>query len=876
MRKNTYSDNKNNLVSLFLCLVVLIDVSDAVALEASQEEVKTALLYNFFRYVEWPDEAKIQVFKIGVYGADPALVKEFERTSSLFKIRNKSFSVESFANVKSINGHKFQALYVGKKASKQVASIAEVVRRTNTLLISSESDVDRDFMINLIPSEGGTIKFQVNRTNIVFERLKMDKQILLLGGTELDVAELFRESEYSLQQIKKDLVDRKNRLKKIESDYVKNKQELTKQKKLIEYQKTQLNEKNVELVEKENKVTGKEEELSLLAKELDAATSILSKKQAKLVKSQELLDSNLTVIREREEKVESLSDLIDKNNRILDHQSMALAEKSAVIGQQKTDIQEKTEIIGKQKTLLVFSIIALAVFTILIGIILTVNRARRRTNFKLKAANSELQRTYKELEHAKQVAESANKEKSIFLATMSHEIRTPMNAIMGYSQLMQSDPGLTEEQLKNIETINRSGDHLLNLINDVLEISKIEAGRVQINNQHFDLLQLIDDINIMFKVRCEQSGLTLVVEKGEGLPQYLFSDLGKIRQIVINLLGNAAKFSSEGSVWYRVSSSPTLENKVTIRMEVEDSGVGIAEADFDKVFRSFEQTESGINTGQGTGLGLAISREYAEQLDGDLSFTSSFGKGSLFRLEVPCELGIGNKVRDMSVGPRPSGLKEGQSIRRLLIVDDVESNRHILRKIVDFMGFDVKEAVNGLEALQLFEKWLPDLIFLDLRMPVMDGWEVIRRIKKLPHGDDVIIIVVTASAFEEEKQGILNLGADEYIRKPYKADRIIQLVGDYLDVEFEYEGTESKTRKPQEYVPLTDAEFREHVSDLSKEIVNELVSALEIGHATLANKIISKITDTDSELGDAMLAFSDKMDYEALEVLIKSAPVDKA
>ncbi|WP_324283136.1 ATP-binding protein [Cyanobacterium aponinum UTEX 3221] len=316
----------------------------------------------------------------------------------------------------------------------------------------------------------------------------------------------------------------------------------------------------------------------------------------------------------------------------------------------------------------------------------------------------------RELAEAKQKAEIANKTKSIFLANMSHELRTPMNAILGFSQIMMRSQTLSPEQLENISIIQRSGNYLLNLINNVLDLSKIEAGKMTLNEKNFDLHALLEEIEDLLQLKAEEKGLQLNLEIDTYVPRFVCTDETKLRQVLINLVNNGIKFTEEGGVNILVSlSNQTLEmeNQRYIKFAVEDTGAGIAQEDLSKVFEAFTQTEVGRNVQEGTGLGLPISRRFVQLMGGDIEIQSTLGEGSIFSFEIVVTLVTERDVQTHN--PRQSrrviALKSGQPRYRILVVDDRPINRLLLIKLLQPLGFELKEACNGQEAIAIWEQW---------------------------------------------------------------------------------------------------------------------------------------------------------------------------
>src|SRR5947209_14838046 len=369
---------------------------------------------------------------------------------------------------------------------------------------------------------------------------------------------------------------------------------------------------------------------------------------------------------------------------------------------------------------------------------------------------------------------------------MSHEIRTPMNAILGFSQLMLRDQDLTQRQCQYLGTINRSGEHLLALINDILEMSKSEAGRTTLNLSTFDLPALLKDLEMMFRVRTEEKNLSFSVEMIGAVPQYIVTDINKLRQVFINVLGNAIKFTEQGGVGLRVRADRQGANGPQLRVEIEDTGPGISPDEQVKLFRQFEQTKTGQQAGTGTGLGLAISREFVRLMGGAITVNSQVGKGSVFIIHLPLKEGEAQAVPAKDKPRHVLRLQPGQAKCRVLIADDIEDNRQLLAQLLAPVGFEIRLATNGAEAVLEFEKWRPHLILMDFRMPVMDGHEAIRRIRAMAGGKEPKMIAVTASAMEANRLDLMAIGADDFLSKPFREVELFQKIHTHAGVEYVY------------------------------------------------------------------------------------------
>ena len=518
----------------------------------------------------------------------------------------------------------------------------------------------------------------------------------------------------------------------------------------------------------------------------------------------------------------------------------------------------------------------MGVIAITTMLVLAIVSENDQANLRLKRANIDLEQRVIERTHELQKseanarelatkAESANHAKSAFIANMSHELRSPLNAVIGFSQLMMRTPKLPTEQYENANIINRSGDYLLTLINNILDLSKLEAGKSYLNVNNFDLYHLLDDIEDMLQMQATNAGISLSFAREHNVPRYICTDETKLRQVLINLLNNALKFTEVGTVFLSLTNISTdvsrADNNCILHFSVRDTGVGIAPEEIPNLFVSFSQAQAGREKQEGTGLGLAISLKFVQLMGGDISVTSELGKGTTFQVQIQAQLGK-ELIDERTAQKRTLAIAADQPIYKILVVDDNSYNRQLLIKILRPLGFEVKEASNGKEAIDIWDKWEPHLIWMDMRMPVMDGYEATRYIKSTTKGNATAVIALTASSIEEEGTMVLSAGCDDFLRKPFKEQVIFDTLAKHLGVKYIYEQTPAHEHEIDIFQET--AISSENLKIMSDQwIIRLYKSALE-ADKSLVMQVIEEIPDQQTFLVRSLIKLARNFQFEKL------------
>ncbi len=777
--------------------------SSICAQEYQRHDLIGAYVYNLTKNIQWENEENISEFHFLILSSDEKIIDEFRQLASTLTLRNKPIKVTISKSIPS--QQKFQLIFLGKEKEELLPGIYDTIEGKNTLLVTDGYTDKRLIMINFIEKKEKKIHFEINKANIINQNLTIMPDIVLLGGTEIDVAKLYRESQVSLRALQKQMEALQLREKELQLIIITSETEIAHQQQVINSQTIAIDSQTIQMAKQK-------QELKELITAIELKQNTLNKQSTILMQRDNELKKQIDEIARRE-KV-----LTEQQKKILE-QDKTMAEQSRQINlHQKKDVQQEKTIKNQFYINLIIVIVLLFVAIIAVQYFLSL-KEQKKNNKVIHEQNDRLIQTANELQLAKEAAETANRAKTDFLSNMSHELRTPLNAILGYSQQLQKDKNMTAKQRSNLSTVYLSGNHLLSLINDILDLGKIEAGKTEVIKKDFNLNDLLKTVYNISLVKAEEKELYLNFKTSSEIPEYVNGDEKKIRQVLFNLLSNAVKYTHSGGILFKVSFVNSPDNKLVV--EIEDTGEGIEKNKLDLIFEAFTQVSSRKNYIEGTGLGLPITKQLVELMNGRISVTSQPDKGSLFKVEIPLQLTEG-KTLELS---EPSTYITGYfgDRKTVLIADDTPSNVLMYSDLLEPLGFNIQTAKNGNEVITLLKKKIPDLILLDYLMPEMDGWDTMQIIRKMQLSEPLKVIGISANTIKNNRQKEFISLCDAQLPEPVDIYLVYDAVREVLDLKWITE------RKPKFDKPNKQINVPNEIHYPSEEILDEIIECAEMG-----------------------------------------------
>ena len=797
---------------IFIIFFLVSSINAQNTSAVTKDKLTISYVYSLAKYIDFKNDSKL--FTISLVSSNNTLNKEFKALAKHTLIDGKKIKLYISQNKNTHPNSNIIFIDIGKN---HLYKDIFLNNRDNKSLLISNSYSDKKFvMINLYTTDKNTMKFEINRANILSKGLSIDPQIILLGGTELDIAYLYKDTRDSLSSkelelnkmytelktTKKHLQDQQVKLNSLKKTNLIFKKKIVEKEKKLQTTKKEIKKYSTDVknlkgnIEVKNlKIAAKEQKLITLLEEFHTTQNelqeIKSSLNAKMLKSQEL------------------ETLIVQKTKILQKLKLRLEDKNILL-------QTHRETISYQKEILWLALGALILFLIVTAVILHLLKKQKITN-KL------LEITQEELKIAKDQAEVASNNKSKFVASMSHELRTPLNAVLGYSQLLQNDMTIAQKHQDTFSIIRKSGEHLLGLINNILLISKIESGNIQVHNKSVNIKELLNGVYSMFLLKTQGKDIDLELIIDEDFPLFVETDIDILRQVLINLLNNSVKFTNNGGIKIFAKYS---DNNLII--SIQDTGVGIQEEEMELLFKQYQQTQSGIKEGHGTGLGLSLVEEFIKVLNGSIQVESEYSKGSKFTIQIPCVEAVHKEESKLEI---ITSLIQTKKTFKVLIVDDTKTNRDLLEKLLTSIGFLTQQASDGLKAIEFVKKQRPDIILMDLKMPNIDGIETTKLI--LDIDNSIPVIAVSANILEME-----HLLKDPkpfvcIVPKPFDTNELLYIIADSIDVKYNYAKTLTKEAKPST------------IKSLSKDETTKLLQAVNSSNLTLIDDLINGFEEID-------------------------------
>ena len=830
-----------------------------------REELISAYIFNIAGNISWPNEQRLKKFHIHIIEHDSRLGPVLKRLVRGLRIKDLPVSVTT-ASDPAIPAENVQLVYLGKGLEQFSSRLIAQTKGRPVLVITFDAKAHSPFMLDLYQDAARRLRFRINLKLLESRKLSISPDLLILGGEEIAITRLFKSTLKKLHDQQQRIEANRLTLTQMKQEIARKKAELESKRQEIRHLKQQdqtfrqeLSALKSTLEEKRQKIKRLKQqdqkfrqELSSLKSSLQEKTAELDTLQHKLLKAQQQSEQNAREIRQQQKKIRT-------RNKILSAQQKTIASFDHRIQQKEQKIAAQMKVLTKQSAQLQqwSVVVILSIGLTLLALFFMVFFFWQHRRY---------QRLSQELALAFDAANSANQAKSTFLANMSHELRTPLNAILGFTNILLKESEQTPEHKKYLEIVHKSGNFLLTLINDVLDLSRVEAGKMTLEQQTIHLHSLVVDIVDMIHERASDKGLSLEMQWEGNKDPIIDIDAGKLRQIILNLLSNAIKYTDRGIITLRIRVQEGWLN-----IEVEDTGKGIAPEDTEKIFEPFIQTGS-ASSNTGTGLGLSIVRQYVRLMGGDITLHSQLGKGSLFMVAIPYQPGSHNELAEDSTNKlkKITGLAPGQKPFRILIVDDHKEARLLLRKLIEDLKLDVREAENGQEAVRIFREWQPHLIWMDQRMPVMCGDEATRKIRKLPGGGEVYIIALTASFQAEKRQQLMKSGMDDLIAKPCQPDKIYAIMEKYLGLRYLYE--ENNEAGEDSSGKITADALRYRLAELDTGLLDELYNAAILLNLDELSHVLKRIEPFDPELVKILNTLAENMQYGVLLKAIKESP----
>ena len=738
-------------VLIWVSLYLIFAGSMTQSQEYSQEQVISSYLYNFAKNIEWPNEQDYESFNIAIYRPQNlSLYNEIKKLASQSKIKRKQIKVEKINSLENLSKH--QMIYLESANSQIIEELYNKLNGRPVLIVTYQFPIKQFVMIDLGPTNTFQLSFEVNNANLLNHGLKPLPELILNGGSEIDVAELYREGQASLVALQKQLNLREKKLTQLSTT-------IEKQLKTNLNLEISMEELAREILASESLIKKQKQDLKQQESEINLGQKEREKLFAEMEDRTKSLVATQLELNNRQEKLDRIQYDIEAKEHLLE-------QLNSTISQQSSTITELDELVLTQRRSLTYLWALFILGFLFAGSLLFGYLMKRRNNLRLQARTEELQVARDRLAIAKSIAEEANLAKSRFVSLMSHELRTPLQAIIGYSEVVIDELTMTGDT-KHINDINRvlnNSERLLKLINSVLDLAKIESGKMELNLTRVNVDKLMSEVLDNIQPQFDKAGNRLYVEI-KSQDEKPMVDYDKLLQIMINLLSNSCKFTDRGEVTITVN-----HHNNCLCISVKDTGIGLTKEQQKRVFDQFKQADTSTTRKfGGTGLGLTITKQFTEMMGGTIRVKSEYKKGALFLVEIPLPINpipshvINESMLNISTSVKTDDAIASPDTPCILIIDNDPVFSDIIGRTLRLEGYTVYTAGTAESGFDLAMKIRPDIITLDILLPDQHGSELYRKIKSQPELKQVPIVV--ASVYDKASQNE-DFVVDAYFTKP--------------------------------------------------------------------------------------------------------------